>query len=126
MLIGMTAYVILNGIPSVTIKSDDDKLTVSGPDNTQCSMLYKDIVSIDFIEEADYTAFHGGSRKDRYMFESWECQSLGVCQLFIDTRISSCVVVTSHNQTILLNYEDNTTTKSFYQALTDFWQKHRS
>jgi hypothetical protein len=116
----------INGNHSVSIKLDDNKLTLSGPDNTQCSLPYKDIVSINFIEKADYTTFKGGYNKGRYMVNSWDCQSLGICQLFIDSKISSCIAITTNTQTVLLNYESIATTKSFYQALTDFWQQHKT
>ncbi|MCD7817854.1 MAG: hypothetical protein LUH07_02225 [Lachnospiraceae bacterium] len=105
----------------------DGGITFSGtgiqieiPDGTVYDFAYSDIldISLEAMPDDLGTCINGDQARAFYC-GIWENETRGTCVLYLDPTLSSVIVMEIPDQTIVINYENDDTTSSLYQAILD-------
>lgn len=126
-LAATTVYYFFVSQPAVSFgfSAQTQTLTLSGPEDTSCTLSLSQIEGITLAEVSDYgAAVTGGETWQGNLYGLWSCDALGEYEAYVSTRIPVCIVLESDGRTVAFNLENAETTRSLAQQLIDYWQQN--
>ncbi len=119
-LVAIGWQILSGGRSAISFHTGEDSFTLTGPESTSATVLYRDITGIKEVSDFDAGTATDGGTSGSVNYGTWENGSLGSYQSFVDTRIQDVIVVTTDDGIYAFNYEDEETTEELARALPDF------
>ena len=104
---------------SANISFGENELSITTASDEVFTMDYEDVISIELVSSLDFGNSAGGNIVNNIRSGKWENSSLGVYTAYCSTKIDSCIVLKSLDQTFVINYESNDTTAILCDSLAD-------
>lgn len=110
--VGVFLYNMINPQNTVAVTVDDANLVLSGYEEITYRIPLDTIESFTYVEEMEYPEESKSIIYGTYSNEQW-----GEYILYVNGKVSSCIVADTQSGTYVFNYENASTTKSLYDAL---------
>lgn len=89
-------------------------------DNVETDVYYKDILSIQYLNTADFADAFGGTVVDESLWIGWwESEIYGSCLCCMDMDMETCLLIQTENGNYVINYESDETTKLLQDTLLE-------
>lgn len=111
---GVFLYNMVNPSNMVTIQVEDTDLVLGGYEDITYSIPLDTINSFTYVEETEYPEETKSILHGTYSNEQW-----GEYILYVNGKVPSCIVAETKSGTYVFNYENESTTKSLYEALEE-------
>ena len=112
--VGVFLYNMVNPRDMVTFQVDESNLTLGGYEDIVYTIPLDTILGFTFVEEAQYPEETKSVLHGTYHNDQW-----GEHILYVNGKVSSCIVIESEHATYVFNYENESTTRSLYEALLE-------
>lgn len=112
--VGVFLYNMINPSNVVTIQVEDTDLVLGGYEDITYSIPLDTINRFTYVEEVEYPEETKSILHGTYSSEQW-----GEYILYVNGKVSSCIVAETENGTYVFNYENESTTKSLCEALEE-------
>lgn len=112
--------ILSGGTGAVSFHTEDEYMTLAGPEGTSIQINYSDITDISGTTDFEPGSAVDGGTKGKVNYGTWENDTLGTYESFVDTRIDTVIVIRTDDVTVAFNYEDENATGELLQALPDF------
>lgn len=112
--VGVFLYNIINPSDMVKIQVEDTDLILGGYEDITYSIPLDTIDSLTYQEEVEYPEETKSILCGAYSNEQW-----GEYILYVNGKVSACIVMETESGTYVFNYENASTTKALYDALLE-------
>lgn len=115
---------VMNGSSVTAVTVEDDGLSFAAESGYTSSLKWDEVKNVELRSEVDYGTLVDGSDTSKEKSGRWTNDEFGEYELFVSPKISTCIVCTlQSDRTIVLNYESEESTESFYQAILEKLEK---
>ncbi len=123
--LALIAVVIVWGLVSGNGSGDpfdwgDTGVTVTCPDDTEFTMNYSDVVSLELVTVSDYGTCISGEETNRLRYGVWENDTWGQYELYATKSFDECIVMQSADSVLVINFEAAETTASFLDIIQEY------
>lgn len=112
--VGVFLYNMINPKDMVKIQVEGTDLILSGYEDIAYTIPLDTVDSFTYVEEMEYPEESKSVLHGTYSNEQW-----GEYILYVNGKVSSCIVAKTDGGTYVFNYESANTTKSLHEALLE-------
>lgn len=109
---------VMNGSSVTAVTVEDDGLSFAAESGYTSSLNWDEVENVELRSELDYGTLVDGSDTSKEKSGLWTNDEFGEYELFVSPKISTCIVCTlQSDRVIVLNFESEDSTNSFYEAI---------
>jgi hypothetical protein len=97
----------------------DGGLLVTGQSGYELSVDFASIEAVEYRAEIDYGNLMEGIDNSKEKSGKWENDELKDYCMCVNAKVESCIILYMSEQTIVINYESEDSTKALYDAICE-------
>lgn len=110
------AFAIFRDAGASAFHWQNDRLTLTYPDNSTIEMLYDDVTAIEYRETFDFGTPVTGGTEDQCKYGLWNNEEFGDYQACCHVDIASCIIFTTSDTHFVISFESPETTLALYES----------
>lgn len=115
---------VMNGSSVTSVTVEENGLSFAAESGYTSSLKWDEVKSVEMRDALDYGTLVDGSDTSKEKSGLWTNDEFGEYELFVSPKISTCIVCTLQtDRVIVINYESEESTDSFYQAILEKLEK---
>lgn len=115
---------VMNSGSVTAVTVEENGLSFAAESGYTSSLKWDEVKSVEKRDVLDYGTLVEGSDTAKEKSGIWNNEEFGNYELFVSPKISGCIVCTlQSDQVIVLNYESEESTDSFYEAILEKLEK---
>lgn len=99
--------------------AQEGRILVIGRSGYELPVTYEEVTAIEYLKEMDYGNLIDGVDDGKEKSGRWENDELGQYLLCVNAKVKPCIVLRTNEQTLVINYESEQSTRALYDALLE-------
>ena len=104
---------------AVQVQVDDEGLVLTSASGYTINVRYDEIGGAEYREDFDYGSPIDGTDDNQEKSGLWENSELGRYRMCVNAKVAPCIVLTTDEGVLVINYESAKSTQSLYNALLE-------
>ena len=119
LLIGVIVYFLTKDVERISVRVQDDYLSMSYSAGDTMTIRYEDILSINETQDLGLGTYISGTQTKSYRVGVWENDEFGKYSLWVYANVPHYIVVETSDGIFVFNLESEDATSSFYKAFQE-------
>ena len=106
-------------VRNTSCTAEEGRILITGRSGYELSVDYEKVTAIEYRQEMDYGALIDGVDDGKEKSGRWENDELGQYLLCVNAKVEPCIVLRTAEQTMVVNFESQQSTRALYDALVE-------
>lgn len=106
-------------VKNTSCVAEEERLLVTGRSGYELPIVYQEVTRIEYREELDYGSLLDGVGDGKEKSGQWENDEFGQYLLCVNAKVKPCIVLHTAEQTMVINFESQQSTRALYDALVE-------
>ncbi|MCD7812742.1 MAG: hypothetical protein LUH20_01585 [Lachnospiraceae bacterium] len=115
-----TIYQFVGGGAAADFAWSETSVTVICPDETEFTIDYADVTSLELCTDANYGTCISGNDSGSAYYGTWENDLWGTYSLCVTQSIGNCIVMQTDDATFVINYESEEITSALFEEIQKY------
>lgn len=111
--------IFMKPVRSTSCAAQEGRILVTGRSGYELPVVYEKVTVIEYRGEIDYGTMIDGADDGKEKSGRWENDEFGQYLLCVNAKVEPCIVLHTEEQTMVINYESEQSTRALYDALVE-------